>query len=110
MTGEPIVSGPFAVTRRATLRKVAGLSLAAPAILRVRRAAAASVVNVTAYDGFILGDGGATASLIRAARQGRLEPERELCARVCNDESSSAQLPARCGPAVAVRLAHHAED
>jgi spermidine/putrescine transport system substrate-binding protein len=41
------------VTRRAVLRTGAMLGLAAPAILRSRRADAAGVLNVTAYNGFI---------------------------------------------------------
>jgi len=41
------------VTRRAAVRAAVG-GLAAPVALRAGRAAAASVVNVTAYDGFVL--------------------------------------------------------
>jgi len=52
MTGEPIVSGHIPVTRRGILRTAGALGLAAPAVLRARRAAA-GVLNVTAYDGFI---------------------------------------------------------
>jgi spermidine/putrescine-binding protein len=53
MTGEPIVSGHIPVTRRGILRTAGALGLAAPAVLRARRADAAGVLNVTAYDGFI---------------------------------------------------------
>ena len=41
--------------------------------------------------------------------QRRLEPERELCAGLRDDEPGGAWLPARTGPAVAVGLADHAE-
>lgn len=53
MTREPIVSDRTPATRRAILRAAGGIGLAAPAVLRVRRADAAGVLNITAYDGFI---------------------------------------------------------
>lgn len=44
---------PLGFSRRQLMRGAGALSLAAPVVLRPRRAAAAGVLNITAYDGFI---------------------------------------------------------
>lgn len=53
MARQPLIADRPAVGRRAILRTAAGLAAATPAVLRTRRAVAARVVNITAYDGFI---------------------------------------------------------